>query len=143
MTSLTAEKITLVQQSFALVADIPDTVASLFYNRLFELDPSLRPLFKGDLTEQGRKLMQLIAYAVRSLKDLEALVPAVQQLGHRHVRYGVKREHYDTVGVALLWTLGQGLGEHFTSEVQDAWATVYVLLTETATAAAYTAEAIA
>lgn len=111
-----------------------------FYGRLFELDPSLRPMFKGDLTEQGRKLMQVITFAVRSLKNLDAIVPAVEALGIRHVAYGVKAEHYDTVGAALLWTLGQGLGDAFTPEVKDAWPAVYGLLAQTATAKAYSTE---
>jgi hemoglobin-like flavoprotein len=136
--SLTTREIELVQNTYELVVEIPDTVAGLFYGRLFELDPSLRPLFKGDLVEQGRMLMQVITVAVRSLKNLDAIVPAVEALGHRHVTYGVKIEHYDTVGSALLWTLGQGLGDKFTPEVKSAWTAVYGLLAQTATAKAYT-----
>lgn len=126
-----AAKITAVQTSFDKVAPIAPVAAELFYGRLFELDPSLKPLFKGDMTEQGAKLMKMIGVAVNGLNDLEAIVPAVQQLGVRHVAYGVKDEHYDTVGAALLWTLGQGLGEDFTPEVEAAWAEVYGLLATT------------
>ena len=137
---LTPREIELVQSTYEIVVDIPDIVAGLFYGRLFELDPSLRPMFKGDLTEQGRKLMQVITFAVRSLKSLDAIVPAVEALGQRHAAYGVKPGHYDTVGAALLWTLGQGLGDKFTPEVTAAWTAVYSLLAQTATAKAYSTE---
>jgi hemoglobin-like flavoprotein len=125
-----AEK-NLVQTSFAKVAPIADQAASLFYGRLFEMDPTLRPLFKGDLGEQGKKLMQMIAFCVKGLDALDQLVPAVQNLGKRHAGYGVTDAHYDTVGGALLWTLEQGLGPEFTPDVKSAWTTVYVLLAST------------
>lgn len=121
-------QIELVQNSFKLVTPIADKASELFYGRLFELDPQLRPLFKSDLKEQGKKLMQLLAVAVNGLTDLERIVPAVQQLGKRHVHYGVVDAHYDTVAEALLWTLAQGLGEAFTEEVAQAWAAAYTLL---------------
>src|SRR3712207_225737 len=95
----------LVQQTFADVAPIADVAARLFYARLFELDPSLEALFGGDMEEQGRKLMQMLTVAVRGLDHLDELVPAVRALGRRHVGYGVRDEHYATVGAALLWTL--------------------------------------
>ncbi len=121
-------QIELVQNTFKLVAPIADTAAGLFYGRLFELDPQLRPLFKSDLKDQGKKLMQMLAVAVNGLTHLERIVPAVQQLGERHVQYGVVDAHYDTVGEALLWTLNQGLGEAFTEEVEQAWTAAYTLL---------------
>ncbi len=117
-----------MQQTFAQVAPIAPTAATLFYGRLFDLDPSLRRLFKHDLEEQKRKLMQMLAVAVRGLDEPEALTPAVRALGARHLGYGVEAAHYATVGAALLWTLEQGLGEAFTGEVRDAWAAVYGLL---------------
>jgi hemoglobin-like flavoprotein len=131
----------LVQASFEKVEPIADTAAELFYGRLFYLDPSLESLFKGDMTEQGKKLMAMIGIAVRGLNNLEALVPAVQNLGVRHVDYGVKDEHYDTVAAALLWTLEQGLGDEFTAELKQAWVDVYTLLANTMKAAA-TAEEV-
>ena len=134
--SLTQTQIDLVQGSFGLVEPIADTAAGLFYGRLFELDPSLRPLFKRDITEQGRMLMQMIAIAVRSLNHVDTVVPAVKALGQRHVGYGVQPAHYDTVGAALLWTLEQGLGDAFTPEVKEAWTAIYTLLAETALAGA-------
>ena len=125
---MTGEQITLVRDSFEKVVPIADAAAALFYGRLFDLDPSLEPLFKGDIVEQGRKLMQMLGVAVRSLDRLEQIVPAVRALGARHVAYGVRDEHYETVGRALLWTLKRGLGDSFTPEVEAAWAEVYTTL---------------
>ena len=121
----------LVQSSFAMVVPIADTAADLFYDRLFELDPALRPLFKGDLKEQKKKLMQMLGAAVRGLDDLQALAPVVRDLGARHNGYGVRDEHYDTVASALLWTLEKGLGEAFTAETKEAWGAVYGVLSST------------
>lgn len=128
---LTAYQKRLVQDSFASIAGIADDAAILFYQRLFELDPSLRGMFRGDMTEQRRKLMQMITAAVKGLDRLEQLVPVVQDLGRRHGKYGVQESHYDTVGAALLWTLEAGLGRDFTPEVKEAWTAVYVLLATT------------
>jgi hemoglobin-like flavoprotein len=121
----------LVQNSFATVATIADDAAVLFYQRLFELDPSLRPMFRGDMTEQRKKLMQMLTAAVKGLDRLEQLVPVVKDLGRRHAGYGVEDRHYDTVAEALLWTLEAGLGRAFTPEVKAAWAAVYTLLATT------------
>jgi len=131
-----AEK-SLVQTSFAKVAPIAEQAAALFYGRLFEMDPSLRPLFKGDIREQGRKLMNMIAFCVQGLDALDQLVPAVQGLGKRHAGYGVTDAHYATVGGALLWTLEQGLGPDFTPDVKAAWTTVYTVLATTMKDAAH------
>lgn len=117
--------VAIVQSSFAKVAPIAETAARLFYDRLFELDPSVRPLFRTDLDEQGRRLMAMIAAAVNGLGDLPALLPVLQDLGRRHVRYGVTAGHYTVVGQALLDTLEKGLGPDFTPEVRKAWTTVY------------------
>jgi hemoglobin-like flavoprotein len=88
-------------------------------------------MFKSDIKEQGKKLMQMITAAVRGLNDLNRLVPVVEDLGRRHVGYGVADRHYDTVGTALLWTLEQGLGSAFTAEVKEAWTAVYTVLATT------------
>jgi len=128
---LTPQQIELVQGSWKKVQPISDAAAGMFYGRLFELDPSLKPLFKGDMKEQGKKLMGMIAVAVGGLSRLEAIVPKVQELGRRHVRYGVKDQHYETVAAALLWTLQKGLGDAFTPDVKEAWVTTYGVLSKT------------
>jgi hemoglobin-like flavoprotein len=133
----------LVQASFAKVAPIAGIAADLFYKRLFELDPSLRSMFKPDMTEQKKKLMQMIAAAVRGLDDLNSLVPVLRDLGARHAGYGVKDKHYDTVAEALLWTLKQGLGTDFTPETKQAWIAVYTILATTMKDAARSATATA
>jgi hemoglobin-like flavoprotein len=125
---MTPENQTYVRDSFAKVVPIAPQAAALFYDRLFVLDPTLRPLFKGDMHEQGRKLMAMIATAVANLDKLDTIVPAVQDLGRRHNVYGVKPEHYATVGAALLWTLGQGLGDGFSPPVEAAWTEAYTVL---------------
>ena len=125
---MTNEQIKLVQDSFRQVAPIADTAAELFYARLFELDPDLELLFKGNLSEQGRKLMQMLGLAVNSLDRMEQLLPVVRSLGTRHVSYGVRDRDYDTVGQALMWTLRKGLGQAFTPDVEAAWSDVYATL---------------
>ena len=128
---LTNTQKVLVQESFAAVAPIADDAAVLFYRRLFELDPSLERMFKGDMTEQRRKLMQMLTAAVKGLDRLDQLVPVVEELGRRHAGYHVEDAHYDTVGAALLWTLEKGLGDAFTPDVKHAWVAVYGLLAGT------------
>jgi hemoglobin-like flavoprotein len=125
---MTPEQITLVRDSFAKVAPIAPAAATMFYDRLFVLNPALRPLFKGDMAEQGRKLMAMIGTAVANLDRLGEILPAVQALGRRHAAYGVSPGDYDTVASALLWTLEQGLGADFTPAARDAWTSCYVVL---------------
>lgn len=123
---MTEEQKELVKSSWEKVVPIADQAAEIFYGKLFEMDPEVKPLFSNsDMKEQGKKLMQMITTAVRGLDNLEALVPAVQNLGKRHVDYGVTAEHYDTVGAALLDTLAAGLGDDFTEETKAAWAETY------------------
>ena len=128
---LTQHQKMLVQESFAVVLPIADDVAVLFYRRLFELDPSLRQMFRGDMAAQRRKLMQMIGTVVEGLFEIEELLPDVEDLGRRHVAYGVEDRHYDTVAAALLWTLEKGLGAAFTPDVREAWVAVYGLLAGT------------
>lgn len=134
--SLTATQITLVQTTFGQVKDA-DLLASRFYGRLFEVNPELRALFKGDMADQRKKLIHVLAVVVRSMTSLESIVPAVEALGRRHVGYGITVEHWDMVGSALLWALEDAFGEAFTAEVRDAWAAAYGLIARTAIAAAY------
>lgn len=132
----TMTQIELVQKTFAVVAPIADDVAVLFYRRLFEIDPSLESMFTGDMTEQRRKLMVMLTAAVKGLPRLDRLIPVLEDLGRRHVHYGVVDRHYETVGEALLWTLEKGLGSAFTPEVKEAWTTVYGVLASTMKAGA-------
>jgi hemoglobin-like flavoprotein len=132
---MTTKQTELVRASFAKVLTIADAAATLFYGRLFELDPTLRPLFKSDLPEQGRKLMQMIGMAVKWLDRWEQVAPVLGDMARRHEAYGVRAQDYDTVGMALIWTLEQGLGAGFTPEVKAAWVAVYTRLTATMQAA--------
>lgn len=125
---MTPEQIVLVQRSWRKVVPIAEQVAALFYGRLFELDPSLRPLFKSDLKAQGRKLTSMINTAVVNLERLESVLPAIQDLGRRHIGYGVEDPHYDTVANALLWTLAEGLGDEFDGRTREAWTLAYTAL---------------
>ncbi len=134
-------QIQLVQDTFNQVEPIADVAADLFYQRLFELDPALRVLFKDDLLAQKRMLMQTLGGAVRGLTQLEALIPVVQSLGRRHRGYGVESQHYATVGAALLWTLEQGLGTAYTADVAEAWSAAYALLASVMQEAPEAAEA--
>jgi hemoglobin-like flavoprotein len=131
------ESVALVKASWQQVVPIQDIAAKLFYGRLFELDPALRALFRGDMVEQGRKLMTMISMVVTSLDNLAPLLGVVEDLGRRHVAYGVTGAHYDTVGSALLWTLGKGLGEQFTPAVEAAWIEAYTTLSSVMKQAAY------
>lgn len=126
-----AHQAQLVRESFALVRPIAATAAALFYENLFNADPSLRRLFTGDMTQQGERLMTMIGAAVGLLDRPASLVPVLRQLGARHASYGVKDAHYATVGAALLLTLGQGLGDAFTPEVKAAWQALYAVVSST------------
>ena len=134
---MTPKQIELVQSSFAKVAPISAKAAELFYGRLFEIAPQVKPLFRGPLDEQGRKLMATLGFVVGGLDDVAAVVPAAEMLALRHVKYGVAPDHYAAVGETLIWTLRQGLGGDFTSEVEAAWAAAYALLSQAMIAAAY------
>jgi len=125
---MTPEQIALVQGSWQKVVPIKDKAAELLYGKLFELDPALQRLFKGDMREQGRKLTAMLNTIVSKLSHLDELVPAAQALGRRHAGYGVKEEHYATVGEAFLWTLSAGLGDAFTDDVKTAWTVAYTTL---------------
>ena len=128
---MTPQQIQLVQSTWKLVVPIADTAAVLFYDRLFVLDPSLAPMFGKDMAEQRRRVMMMIGVAVTGLTRVDTIVPVLKGLGARHVGYGVKDEHYATVGAALLWTLEQGLGPAFTAEACDAWLSAYEIVART------------
>ena len=139
-----ANTISLVQNSFQKVIPIADTAMEIFYQKLFEINPDVISLFPKNEAQMGgqrNKLRDMLVAAVNGLSNLEALVPILQNLGKRHVAYGVKDAHYDDVGAALLGTLEAGLGEDFTEEVKQAWTEVYGVMASTMINAAATVEA--
>lgn len=140
---MTPLQVAAVQRTFSLVVPIKEKAAELFYARLFELDPSLKPMFKGDMKQQGMKLMSALALVVTGLSKPETILPAVEDLGRKHFDYGVQDHHYDTVGAALLWTLELGLGAEFTPDVKAAWTAAYTLLANVMKDAATKARAVA
>jgi hemoglobin-like flavoprotein len=127
---MTPDQVKAIQESFKKVAPISEQAAALFYGRLFEIAPAVKPLFRGDMTEQGRKLMATLAVVVNGLSNLEAILPAASALAKRHVGYGVKAADYTPVGAALLWTLERGLGDAWTPDLASAWGAAYTVLSE-------------
>ncbi len=140
---MTPQQINLVKETWVMVVPIADKAAELFYGRLFLLDPSVKPMFKNDMTDQGKKLMKTIGIAVDAVDNLEPLIPILKVMGAAHAGYGVKEKDYNTVGSALLWTLEQGLGDAFTDEVKNAWGAVYEILANTMKEGAAEAERVA
>jgi nitric oxide dioxygenase len=134
---MTPAQVGLIQDSFARVAPISEQAAALFYGRLFEIAPEAKPLFKGDMKKQGRKLMATLAVVVNGLSNLDAILPAASALAKRHIAYGVKPGHYAPVGEALIWTLERGLGAAWTQELAAAWAAAYTTLSQFMIAEAY------
>ena len=127
---MTADEVNAIQDSFAKVAPISELAAELFYGRLFEIAPEVKPLFKGDMKMQGRKLMTTLGVVVNGLDNLESILPAASALAKRHVTYGVKPGDYRPVGEALLWTLERGLGEAWTPPLAAAWTSAYGVISE-------------
>lgn len=121
----TDREIEVVRSTWAPVSKDPDAAAALFYGKLFERAPAVKPLFKADMKEQGRKLMQMIAIAVNNMDRVDEIVPALIELGERHDDYGAEPDHYPVVGEVLLETLAEALGEAFTEEAERAWARTY------------------
>lgn len=122
---MTATEVALIQRSFEQVRPILQDAALLFYERLFELDPSLRPLFRSSREAQAQKLAQALTVVVKGLENPVQLRGAIEALGRRHAGYGVREDHYTTVGEALIWTLERGLGRAFTPDVRAAWVDAY------------------
>jgi hemoglobin-like flavoprotein len=141
---MTPRQIDRIRASWSAVEPIADTAATLFYGELFELDPTLERLFRrADMAKQRKVLMQTLAVVVKNLHRLDTIVPAVEALGRRHAGYGVRAEHYETVGAALLWTLAQGLGPAFDDETRDAWAAAYGTLASVMIGAAEASDPVA
>ncbi len=134
---MTPDQVKAIQDSFAKVVPISEQAAALFYGRLFEIAPEVKPLFRGDIEEQGRKLMAMLAAVVNGLGNLETVLPAASALAKRHIDYGVKAADYAPVGAALLWTLQRGLGSQWTPELAAAWTEAYTVLSEFMISEAY------
>ncbi|MCU7940797.1 MAG: hemin receptor [gamma proteobacterium symbiont of Bathyaustriella thionipta] len=122
---MTPEQKSLVRCSWKMVKPISEQAAEIFYGRLFSEYPEVKTYFKGDMKEQGKKLMSMINAAVSGIDDLESLLQPIAEMGARHVDYGVKDEDYDKVGAALLWTLEQALGPELNEEIKEAWIVTY------------------
>src|SRR6201986_5216834 len=122
---MTADQVQLVQQSFSKVAPISEQASVIFYDRLFEVAPTVRALFPDDMKEQRKKLMATLAVVVNGLSNIETVLPAASALAKRHVNYGARPEHYPVVGGALLFTLEKGLGADWTPELAAAWTAAY------------------
>src|SRR5438132_7218679 len=140
---MTPIQVALVQDSFVKVAPISEQAAALFYDRLFEIAPQVKPMFPDDMTEQRRKLMMMLAAVVNGLGNLESILPAASALAKRHAGYGATAEHYPVVGAALLWTLEQGLGDGWTPDLADAWSTAYGTLSGYMISEAYDRQQVA
>ena len=134
-------QINLVQESFAKVAPMSEQAATLFYDRLFEVAPTVKVMLPADMKEQRKKLMATLAVVVNGLSNLESVLPAASALAKRHVSYGARPEHYPVVGGALLWTLEKGLGEAWTADVAEAWTAAYGTLSGYMISEAYGAQA--
>lgn len=128
---MTTSDITLVKETFHRVVPIADQLAPLFYARLFELDPQLRSLFAGDMAEQGRTLINVVALTVAALERPTVIVTLLHDLAGRQLGPGTKEEHYLTVGTAWMWTLEKGLGPDFTPAVHAAWTSVFTYVIHT------------
>ena len=114
----------LIRESFHIIREDAGPLSQLFYGRLFELEPRARAMFHGDIGRQGLKLMEMMAAVVSSLNRFDAMTPALQAMGQRHVAYGVLPHHYGMVEDAFLWAVGQDLSVPSGSEVLEAWRTL-------------------
>jgi hemoglobin-like flavoprotein len=128
---LTSKQKRLVQQSFESIKDYSTSLTKLFYGRLFEIRPEIRPMFKISLDDQSRKLLDMLVVIIEALDDFEALRPRLVELGRKHVQYGVKPEHYDLVRTSLVWAIGQALELEFDAETKAAWNQMLTVVAET------------
>lgn len=134
---ITSHQTVLVQSSFAKLIENIDTATEVFFGQLFALDPSLKPLFIGDMQVQGRKMIQTLLMIVNTLNDPASVGTVIRETSLRHVTYGVKEEYYEPVGQALIATIRQSLGAECTPEIEAAWTAAYELVATIAKAAAY------
>jgi len=118
---LTATQKRLVRESLDSMQEYETSVVVLFYGRLFEIAPETRALFKIDIREQSRKLMDTLRTTVDSLDHFTELSPVLEELGRKHLTYGVQDYHYEKLRSALLWAIGQALGLEFDRDTRAAW----------------------
>jgi hemoglobin-like flavoprotein len=128
---MTDSNILAVKNSWSYIMFQSEEFSGLFYQKLFELNPSLRHLFKGNIEEQGSKLMRMLTMIIARLQRLQDIETEVKALGHRHVGYGTRPEHYQTVGQALLWSLENALGDRWSEETRKAWTEAYTIMANT------------
>lgn len=130
----------MIRDSYEQIRTYQESVFMLFYGRMFQLDPSIKPMFKNDMREQSKKLVDTLDILVGSLDGLEKLLPAVRELGRSHAGYGVKPHHYETLASAMLWAFGQALSGSFPPEVRAAWRKVLELVSSEMIAAGNSVE---
>jgi nitric oxide dioxygenase len=135
--NMTADQRRLVRDSFESLRMMAGPVTLLFYGKLFELAPSVRPLFHNDLGLQGRKLMDMLSAIVETLDDFERIRTRLEELGCKHASFGVRPEQYETLTFALLWTLGEALGADFDARTSEAWGIALGAVNEAMKARAY------
>ncbi len=125
---LTAKQIELVQDTWKTITPVSQQMGESFYNRLFQKNPELKPMFKSDPKDQAMKLMFMISYLVHRLGSFDDLKDEIIKLASRHTGYGTKKEHYAAVGDSLLATLKESLGKSWTPETEAAWTDTYMLI---------------
>jgi hemoglobin-like flavoprotein len=125
---MTPEQKWMVRRSFPAIATLSRAISMLFYGRLFQVDPSLRPMFKQDIEVQGRKLMDMLSALMSHIDSIEDMIPLLKALGQRHVGYGVRPEHYPLVANSLIWAIAMALDEEFDPELRNAWKTLIELV---------------
>ena len=118
---MTETQIKIVQNSWKLVAQDSEQAGKLFYARLFEISPGVRPMFPEDTSAQEKKLTTMLSYVINKLGNLNQIIEEVRSLARRHVKYGATPAHYPVVGEALIWTLEKGLYTHGNPEVAEPW----------------------
>ena len=116
----------LLERSFAAVAPQGDKLVDIFYTNLFNDYPAVKPLFASvQMPEQKKKLLASLKLVVENLRRPDDLVPALEQLGSRHVDYGALEGHYPAVGATLLKSLAEVAGDLWNDELNQAWGDAY------------------
>ncbi len=135
---MTAEQVQVVKRTWKLFRHIrPEVVGDAFYSKLFADKPALRKMFPSNMEAQYQKLIDMLNAIVMRLEKLDELTDEIAAMAQRHAEYGVRPAHYKLVGIALLWTLQQGLGPDWNDEVKTAWTACYTILADTMIGAAY------